>query len=398
MNHIAPTARIRIGLESYLGGVQFLFLLTWVVYVVFLEGLLAKLGLPKDFAPRLLLLDQCLFALADMALGYYADRILRAWGRIAPTLIVLNLVTCLAFAALPHVAADMPSLFVGMTMLWVLTASVLRAPLYGLIARRAAQPGRANAGALLGMGLASALAPYLGQIMKGMDPMLPFAVSSIVLAAATLGFVAFESRLAAGGTNSPPAPALPFSGLPRCLAGAFLLGLGFQIHFFVNTAPLYKTVADPALLPWLMPVFWIGFSLAVYPGASLVERHGARRALAFSSLLGALALAACLFSPGLPWLMVLQALAGVAWGAGLLAGISTAGAHGRVGREALYVGAWFACLAIAAVVRITLTLAGVGYDSHVSLPLAAGLFLGGALLLLPWLREKPSMIRMERPS
>ncbi len=392
----APTARIRIGLESYLGGVQFLFLLTWVVYVVFLEGLLAKLGLPKDLAPRLLLLDQCLFALADVALGYYADRVLRVWGRLAPWLIVLNLVSCLAFAALPHAATGMPALFVGLTVLWVLTASVLRAPLYGLIARRAAEPGRGSAGALLGMGVASALAPYLGQAMKGVDPMLPFTVSGIVLAAATLGFAGFEKRLSMTGANAPQA-AIQADGLPRWLAAAFLLGLGFQIHFFVNAAPLYKAVADPALLPWLMPVFWVGFSLAVYPGARLVERHGARRALAFSALLGALATAGCLLAPGLPVLLVLQAAAGVAWGAGLLAGLATAGGHGRVGREALFVGAWFACLAVAAVFRIALTLAGVGYDSHVSLPLAAGLWVAGALLLLPWLREKPSTIRVESP-
>lgn len=395
MTSDSTLAHRRLGLESYLGVVQFLFLLTWVVYVIFLEGLLAKLGLPKDFVPRLLLLDQLLFALADVALGFAADRVLKVWGRIAPGLMVLNLVSCLAFVALPHAAAAMPALFIGLTVLWVLTASVLRAPLYGLIARRAAAPGRGGAGALLGMGVASALAPYLGQAMKGVDPMLPFAVSGCVLAAATLGFAAFETRLSATGAVTSRAATAPVGGAGRWLAAALLLGLGFQIHFFVNAAPLFKAVADPALLPWLMPVFWAGFSLAVYPGAGLIERHGARRTLAFAALFGALALVACLFDPGLPVLLALQFLAGTAWGIGFLAGVITAGKAGHIGREALFVGAWFACLAVAAALRIALTLAGVGYDSHISPPLAAGLWLAGALLLLPWLRKNPIKTRTE---
>ena len=76
-------------LVSYLGLVQFLFLLTWVVYVIFLGDLLGKMGLPKDFVPRLLLLDQLLFACADVLLGVYADRAMRLLRRIAPLLLAL---------------------------------------------------------------------------------------------------------------------------------------------------------------------------------------------------------------------------------------------------------------------------------------------------------------------
>ena len=377
------------GLEAYLTGVQFLFLLTWVVYVVFLESLVVGMGLPKDFVPKLLLLDQMLFALADVALGYYADRLLRLWGRVAPLLVALNLVSCLAFVALPHAARAAPALFVGLTALWVLTASVLRAPLYGLIARRAARPGRGTAGALLGMGLASALAPYLGQVMKGADPVLPFAVSGLVLAAASLGFAAFEGKLGAHTAEARPA-APGAAALPRWLTAALLLGLGFQIHVFVNAAPLYKAVADPADLPWLLPVFWIGFSLAIYPGAGLVGRLGARRVLALAALAGALATGACLLGPALPLLLALQCLAGAAWGAGFLAGLSAAGGDGHVGREGLYVGLWFAGLAVAAMIRVGLGLAGIGFDPHLTPALAAGLWLAGALLLLPWLRTRQS--------
>ena len=95
----APTAgRLQL---SYLGLVQFLFLLTWVVSAIYLGPLLAKLGLPKEFAPRLLLLDQVLFACANVLLGLYADRVMRLFRGMAPGVLILNLIACLAFIAIP---------------------------------------------------------------------------------------------------------------------------------------------------------------------------------------------------------------------------------------------------------------------------------------------------------
>ena len=377
-------------LVSYLGLVQFLFLLTWVVYVIFLGDLLAKMGLPKDFVPRLLLLDQLLFACADVLLGVYADRAMRLLRKLAPLLLVLNLVSCLAFVALPHLAAGAPGLFIGATVLWVLTASVLRAPLYGLIARRGGEPGRATAGAVLGMGLASALAPYLGVVLKGVDPLLPFTLAGVSLALASLGFAAWEARQRPAESVPDTLPRPAFAGIGRLLLAVLLLGAAFQVHVSINAAPLFKGVADASLLPWLLPVFWIGFSLAVNPGTKLLERHGAPRVFALSALLGALACAACLAAPGLPWLIALQALAGIAWGGVFLAGLALAGAAGRHGREGLFVGALFASLALGAVTRIGLTLAGIAFSPQTTLPLAAALWGMGALLCLSWLRRAPA--------
>lgn len=384
MNTTNPPSRF--ALESYLGLIQFLFLLTWVVYVIFLGDLLAKLGLSKDFVPKLLLLDQVLFVVADVALGFQADRMLRLFRKIAPLVLVLNLISCLTFIALPHLASTTPNLFIGATLLWVLSASVLRAPLYGLIAQRSAEPGRGTASALLGMGLASAAAPYLGVAFKGIDPLLPFTLAGISLALATLGFSAWEAA------QSNPAPgARPHRQrrIGRLAAIAVLLGLGFQTHVFLNSAPLFKHAADPTLLPWLMPVFWIGFSLAVYPGAGLVEKHGAGRVLGGAALTGTLASLACLTSPTLPWLIGIQAIAGAAWGGAFLAGLSLAGAWGHVGREALFVGTIFACLALAAIGRIGLNL--IGLPPEASLPMATGFWAAGALLCLPWLARQPAI-------
>lgn len=371
---------------AYLGGIQFLFLATWVVYVIYLGDLLEKLGLPKTFLPTLLLIDQLLFVCADLALGLYADRAMRFYRRLAPLVMTLNLIACLAFVALPHLASGAPEVFIGITMLWVLTASVLRAPLYGLIARRSLAPGRATAASLIGLGLASALAPYLGVLLKGVDPLLPFALSGISLALATLGFSTWEARQQApnAASNSQPTPALHAIWL--LLLAMLLLGAGFQVHVFINAAPLYKAVADAALLPWLLPVFWIGFSLAIYPGALWMERFGAKQVLALASLLGVLASAFCLTSPPLVGLIAAQFVAGIGWAGVFLAGLDLAGGSGRHGREGLFIGALFAMLALAAVGRIGLTLAGFSIGPKPEL--AFGLWTLGAATYLFWLRGK----------
>ena len=377
-----PAGRLQL---SYLGLVQFLFLLTWAVYAIFLGDLLARLGLPKEVAPRLLLLDQLLFACADVLLGLYADRAMRLFRRLAPVVLGLNLIACLAFVALPHLTVGGTELFVGLIVLWVLTSSALRAPIFALIARRGRQPGRATAIALLGMGLASALAPYLGTALKGVDPVLPFTLSGMSLALATQGFAAWEARQRPLDqvADSVPRPAVTRVG--RLLAAMLLLGAGLQVHVFVNAAPLYKGLADPALLPWLLPVLWIGFSLTASAGEPVLEGLGTRRGFAWSALLGTSASAACLAAPNLPVLIALQFLVGIAWGGVLLAGLGVAGEAGRHGREGLFVGALFASLALGAAARIGLTLAGITFSPPFTLPLAAALWGAGTLLCLTWL-------------
>ncbi len=375
----ASATHARPWLDVYLGLFQFLFLLAWIVYVIFLPDLLARAGLPKDFAPRLLIADQLLFAGLDVVLGLFADRAMNQLRRLTPIVLVLNLLACLIFVALPHLAGVSAILLIGATMVWVATSTVLRAPLYGAIARRCADPLHGGAWALAGLGLASAAAPYLGIALKGMDPALPMLVSGIVLALATLGFGAWEQAQPETPRASPTrAPVWSAMRLPG--ATLLLLGAGFQLHFFMNAAPLFKQATDPALLPWLMPVFWVGFSLAVYPGAKLITRQGAARTLATSAAVGALASLACAMAPGVLPLVGLQALAGAAWGISFLAALELAGQSGHHGSEATFIGLVFAALALATALRIGLGAASPSLVGGTSQLLAPGLWGLGALL------------------
>ena len=85
--------------------VQFVFMLGWTVYVVFLPALLARAGLPANWLPWLLIIDQAIFAIMDIAFGLMADRIGQAWQRLARAILWLTTLSALAFSRCPSSVA-----------------------------------------------------------------------------------------------------------------------------------------------------------------------------------------------------------------------------------------------------------------------------------------------------
>ena len=81
----------RVGL--YLGAVQFLFALTWTVYVIFLPKLATQAGISKSAVVLILLLDQLIFAITDLAMGMAADRVSRLVGRLGHAIVGVTLVS-----------------------------------------------------------------------------------------------------------------------------------------------------------------------------------------------------------------------------------------------------------------------------------------------------------------
>ena len=99
MERSTPT---RIGL--YLAVVQFLFTLTWTIYVIFLPKLAAQAGIPKHWVVFILLTDQLVFVFMDFAMGEAADRVSRTLGKLGHAILGVTLVSCLAFLLLPFAA------------------------------------------------------------------------------------------------------------------------------------------------------------------------------------------------------------------------------------------------------------------------------------------------------
>ena len=356
------------GIGVYLGVVQFFFAATWIVYVLYLPQLAAQAGIGKGAVAWILMADQLVFVFADYASGVAADRVSRVVGRVGLAVLAATLVSCAAFLALPFVApAAPPPVFIALTMVWAVTSSALRAPPLALLGRHATKPTQPILVglSLLGLGFANAFQPYLGLTLRGIDPRIPFALSSAALALVTLGLVAAErglARIAAARAEPVSAPAAILASsagpAPVVIAAALLAALAFQVHVFIDSAPLYLRQAPPTQLPMLSPVFWIGFNLGMLPLSLAAKRWPAARVMGMSALVAAMASGLATAAPNLSALIATQFVAGAAWAGVIIAAFAWALTRGGAGHAGAFAGAISSVLALATLARMGSVAAG----------------------------------------
>ncbi len=189
----------------YLAVLQLFFTLCWTVYAIYLPKLAATAGIAPGAVILLLMLDQAIFTVCDFATGIAADKVTRVIGRLGVWVAAATALSCAAFIALPFVAAAGAPLLIAVTVVWTVTSSALRAPPLMLLGKYAAKPSIPflSSLAMLGYGIAGALAPYLAVTLRDVDPRMPFAVASLVLVLTTLGMISAERRLASAPQPAP---------------------------------------------------------------------------------------------------------------------------------------------------------------------------------------------------
>ncbi len=352
-----PSASTPRGVGLYLAAVQLLFALGWVVYAIYLPELAQQAGLERRWVPWILALDQLIFVVTDVAVGVWSDRAAKIQGRIGRVVLLATLVSALAFLLLPWVAPQgSAGLFFALTVVWAATSSALRAPPLTLLGRYVARPTLPAmiAGTALGLGLANAAAPYVGLSLRGVDPRWPFLLSALVLAAVTLGMAAAERALLRARREEAPAKAPPpVSAASWIFLGAVVIAAAsFQVHVFLASAPLYQAAGGAESLAHLLPVFWIGFNLALWPAERWARRAGPPLAMAQGAVLGALGVAAAHAAPNLVALVLAQLIAGAAWALVMCCAFIGALQFGRTGREGFFNGSLQSLLAMAALSRL----------------------------------------------
>lgn len=365
---MAPPSRRWLGV--YLGVVQFFFAACWIVYVIYLPQLVDQAGMPKAAAAWILMTDQLVFVFADYAAGVAADRVARVVGGVGLWVLAATIVSSLAFLALPFVApAASAPLFVAVVLVWAVTSSALRAPPLALLGKYVAKPSRPIliGLSLLGLGVANAIAPYLGLHLRGVDARIPFVLSSLALALVTCGMVGVERALARrAGTSADAAAAQAAAARDTARSGsktlffaaALLAALSFQVHVFIDSAPLYRAHAPAASLPLLTPVFWIGFNIAMLPLSLAARRWPSAYVMGAAALVAAVASALATHAPTLPWLVSAQLVAGAAWSGVIVAAFAWALTRSGAGRAGAFAGALSAVLALATLARMASVASG----------------------------------------
>jgi len=376
----------------YLALLQLLFTLCWTVYAIYLPGLAASAGLSSGAVIVLLMLDQAVFTICDFATGVAADKVTRVMGRLGPWVVAATVISCAAFLALPFVAFAGASVLLAVTAVWTITSSALRAPPLMLLGKYAAKPAipYLSALAMLGYGIAGALAPYLAITLREVDPRLPFALASIVLVLTSLGMMSAEQRVAQTQVETPSG-ARPFGSFTTAAAvfalAMIVLALGYQVHFALESAPLFLRYATTKELPWLMPVFWIGFNISMFPAGIVTRRLGGYAVMGAAGLLGALAIAGAYLALNLESLVAAQFIAGAAWGAILVSAFTVAFAIGENGGEGRMSGLLFSALALATFARMAMVAIGLNAEPGLKavlqwLPIVCWTAAGVAVLFL----------------
>ena len=360
----AETSANRTGV--YLAVLQLVFTLGWTTYVIYLPKLAADVGIAPAAVILILMLDQAIFTVTDTAMGIAADKIAAFAGRLGVFVGVVTAISCAAFVALPFVAGTGPGAqawFIGLILIWVVTSSALRAPPLTLLGKYGARPQIPflSALAMLGYGLAGAVSPYLGVWLRNHDPRLPFVISGVVLLLTVLGLSRVERGLVQEAAPAKPAgPAKPLGAISMFfIASMVILSLGYQLHFAINSAPFFLRFAVPDQLPWLMPVFWIGFNIAMFPASAIVKHRGGLIVMGAAGLLGALAVLVAEVAGSLNVLIAAQFLAGAAWGCMLMSAVSAALAIGESGAEGKVTGLVFSALALATFARMAAVAGGL---------------------------------------
>lgn len=352
----------------YLALLQLFFTLCWTVYGIYLPRLAAAAGLAPGAVILLLMLDQAVFTVCDFATGIAADKVTRVLGRLGTWVAIATALSCAAFLALPIVAVAGAPLLIAVTLVWTITSSALRAPPLMLLGKYAAKPSipYLSSLAMLGYGIAGALGPYLAIALRDVDPRWPFALASVVLILTTLGMISAESRLSQPRAAEPDREAHAFGSFTAPAAifalGMIVLALGYRIHFALESAQLFLRFAKPAELQWLMPVFWIGFNIAMFPASVVTRRLGGYAVMGGAGLIGALAIAGTYVAMSLELLVVAQFIAGAAWGAILMSAFTVAFAIGENGGEGRMSGLLFSALALATFTRMAIVATGMNAD------------------------------------
>lgn len=390
----------------YLAVLQLVFTLGWTTYVIYLPRLCAEVGIAPTTVILMLMLDQAIFTVTDTAMGIAADKIAPFVGRLGVFVGVLTGISCVAFVALPFVAGTGPGAqvwFIVLILIWVVTSSALRAPPLTLLGKHRARPAIPflSALAMLGYGLAGAVSPYLGVIMRNQDPRLPFLISGVVLLITTLALSKVERGIVQGAPalSEPVAPAKPLGQIPMFfIASMVILSLGYQLHFSINSAPYFRRFVEADQLPWLMPVFWIGFNIAMFPASVIVKHRGGLIVMGGAGLLGALAVLGAELAGNLNMLIAAQFVAGAAWGCMLMSAISAALAIGDTGAEGKVTGLVFSALALATFARMAAVAGGLQkLPEYAPLlqwaPVACWSVAGAGLLVIAASRAQRSMMR-----
>lgn len=280
------------GLSTIQGAV----ILTWVIYNLYLPGLLGQFGIPATVATVLLLVENLLGAVMEPVMGSLSDRAQRWIGTRFPMIAAGVILSATCFIAIPAIALwSNPSragqqLLLLMLVTWALAMTVFRSPALSLLGRYAYGSGLPQAASILTLvgAVAGATAPLANQWILSLGAPVAFGMGSAVLLGAAFALRAVQPPKSPSERGMLPDRASV--SIPR-LALIFATGTGVAIGFrcMMQTLPLVVQKLPGANANLFLGLIFVAIALTALPAGKLAARMGNRNAMLLG--LGVLAIA-----------------------------------------------------------------------------------------------------------
>ncbi|MGK7876911.1 MAG: MFS transporter [Xenococcaceae cyanobacterium] len=255
--------------------------LSWVIYNMYLPGLLVQLGFAAGLAKVLLIVENALEAVIEPTFGGLSDRQQRLIGSRLPLISVGVILSSALFIAIPAVVifGNLRWLLPGLAVLWASAMAVFRSPAMSLLGRSAPTdklPQAASILTLVGGLIGSFRFDTYGIILK-LGPAFAFAIGSVTLlaAAAALRFV-HPPEPPTPETTEPAPISFPILGL---ILGAGI-SVGWGLRFLIPTISMVLAQQlSKSNHQLAMMGFFIGLGLVALPAGKLAVKLGNSKAM-----------------------------------------------------------------------------------------------------------------------
>ncbi|NJK62939.1 MAG: SLC45 family MFS transporter [Synechococcaceae cyanobacterium SM2_3_1] len=252
---ISPSPKVLWPQVWGLAAVQGAIALTWVIYNLYLPGLLTNLGLAASLATGLLILENGIGILMEPLMGSFSDRTQQWVGSRFPFIALGIILASVLFLLIPIVSGlvlalpqdqihtgllqSLKWLFVLVLVAWALAMTIFRSPALSLLGRYAFSSQMPQAASILTLvgGLAGALGPLASQVILGMGEFATFTLGAIVLlvAAQVLRSVGPQRQVTEpqpyqqNGFSPSPTAAISWPGLALVFGAGVGIALGFRL-------------------------------------------------------------------------------------------------------------------------------------------------------------------------
>jgi Na+/melibiose symporter-like transporter len=296
--------------------VQSAITLTWVIYSLYLPGLLVQLGFAKELAATLLIIEHGLEAVIEPIFGAMSDRSQQKMGTRFPW-ISLGVILASAFLiALPIIVLFVPKssawrlIFPVTAVLWASAMAIFRSPAIALLTQVTPQAELPIASSCLNLvqQLIKVFRLSAYSVILSLGPLVTFAIGSLVI----LGSATFLRQV------MPPASPQPQPTQPQSLpmisppivvmivGTAIALGWGLRF-FFAGLPQLFATQLPQTQVSSAVLAFNILLAFMALAAGKIASEIGNHRAM-FAGLLSTAVLLGILLFNGSMILLAIGAI------------------------------------------------------------------------------------------